>query len=555
MSNKRNRKTISQQVPSTAPADGIIAETPPADGQATAAPVVTTKGDDQPTITFNEFRRPEVKPTNKILEPLIYDLGSEGRKVSTLLTKCDVPEAELPSDLMRADLDLPEVSEIDTVRHFVRLSQMNFSIDKGFYPLGSCTMKYNPKIDEDTARLPGLANLHPLQEANTAQGALALMYQLQQWLAEIAGFSAASIQPAAGAHGELAGILMIRNYHLDRNDTKRTKILVPNSAHGTNPATSAMAGFTVVEIPSNEHGDVDLDVLRKEADDSVAGMMITVPSTLGVFDHNIKEIIKIVHACGGLMYMDGANMNSLLGVVKPGALGFDVMHYNLHKTFSTPHGGGGPGSGPVAVNDKLKDFLPGPIVTITEPEKDDTPPLYGWLLPPKSIGRLKAFHGNFGMHVRAYTYIRLHGAEGLKQIGQYAVLNANYLRVRLADTYKVPYNRMCGHEFVMEGHFHDAPDIHALDISKRLMDYGIHPPTNYFPLIVPEALLIEPTESESKETLDKFVDIMKQIAQEARETPDLLKSAPHVTPVSRVDEVKAAKDLVLCCRDIPEWAE
>jgi glycine dehydrogenase subunit 2 len=505
--------------------------------------------------SFNEFRRAQPTPANKLLEPLIYDLGSSGRKIDTLLTKCDVPETDLPADLLRADLDLPEVSEIDTVRHFVRLSQLNYAIDKGFYPLGSCTMKYNPKIDEDTARLPGLANLHPLQDAASAQGALSLMHQLQGWLAEIAGFAACSIQPAAGAQGELAGILIIRAYHQDRGDFKRTKILVPNSAHGTNPATSAMVGYKVVELPSDADGDVDLEVLRKEADDTVAGLMITVPSTLGVFDKHMKEIVQIVHDCGGLVYMDGANMNALLGVIKPGEIGFDVMHYNLHKTFSTPHGGGGPGSGPVAVNERLKDFLPGPIVGIVEPGTDDQAPRYGWVMPAKSIGRLKAFHGNFGMHVRAYTYIRLHGASGIRAIGRHSVLNANYLRVSLADTYKVPYNRMCGHEFVMEGRFADAPDIRALDISKRLMDYNIHPPTNYFPLIVKEALLIEPTESESKETLDTFVEVMQRIAMEAKESPQLLKDAPHTTPVNRVDEVKAARDLVLCCRPIPEWAE
>jgi len=493
----------------------------------------------------------------KVIEPLIYDLGSPGRFSPTLLPKSDVPEQPMPdADLLRADLDLPEVAELDVVRHFVKLSQMNHGIDKGFYPLGSCTMKYNPKIDEDTARLPGLAMLHPLQDASQTQGALMIMYTLQNWLAEISGFEGVSIQPAAGAHGEFAGILMIRAYHLDRGDTKRTKILVPNSAHGTNPATATMAGFQTIELKSNADGDVDLDDLRKYADDTVAGMMITVPSTLGVFDRNIKEIIKIIHDCGGLMYMDGANMNALLGVVKPGELGFDVMHYNLHKTFSTPHGGGGPGSGPVAVNSKLIPFLPGPIVAITEPANDENEaPLYGWYMPQKSIGRLKSFHGNFGMHIRAYTYIRLHGDDGIKAISQHAVLNANYLRVKLAETYKVPYNRMCGHEFVMEGRFADAPTIHALDISKRLMDYGIHPPTNYFPLIVPEALLIEPTESESKETLDNFVDVMKKIATEAKEQPELLQSAPHVTPVGRVDEVLAAKQLVLCCRPIPEFSE
>jgi len=372
-------------------------------------------------------------------------------------------------------------------------------------------------------------------------------------LAEISGFQACSLQPAAGAQGEFAGILMIRAYHQDRGDAKRTRILVPNSAHGTNPATSTMAGFSVVELPSNADGDVDLEALRAECDDTVAGMMITVPSTLGVFDKNILEIIEIIHGCGGLMYMDGANMNALLGVIKPGELGFDVMHFNLHKTFSTPHGGGGPGSGPVAVNDKLADFLPGPIVAVAEEANDEhVAPRYDWFTPAKSIGRLKAFHGNFGMHVRAYTYIRLHGREGINAISRHAVLNANYLRVLLADTYKVPYNRLCGHEFVMEGHFEDVPDIHALDISKRLMDYNIHPPTNYFPLIVPEALLIEPTESESKETLDNFVEVMKTIAAEAHENPDLLHSAPHITPVGRVDEVLAAKQLVLCCRPVPD---
>jgi glycine dehydrogenase subunit 2 len=497
----------------------------------------------------------ETKTQPTILEPLIYDLGAPGRRVTTLLTRCDVPESPLPTDLLRDSLDLPEVSELDVMRHYVRLSNMNHAIDKGFYPLGSCTMKYNPKIDEDTARIPGFAMLHPLQETYTIQGALALMYKLQSWLGEIAGFEACSIQPAAGAQGEFAGVLVMRAYHLDRGDTKRTRILVPNSAHGTNPATSAMAGLTVVELPSNADGDVDLDALRKEADDTVVGMMITVPSTLGVFDKNIKEIIKIVHDCGGLMYMDGANMNAMLGVVKPGELGFDVMHYNLHKTFSTPHGGGGPGSGPCAVNGKLKDFLPGPMVGILEEARNEADaPLYGWVTPVKSIGRLKAFHGNFGMHVRAYTYICVHGDDGLNAISRHAVLNANYLRVQLADTYQVPYNRICGHEVVLEGHFPDAPDIHALDISKRLMDFGIHPPTNYFPLIVPEALLIEPTESESKQTLDDFISVMKTIATEAKMNPEILHSAPHETPVSRVDEVLAAKQLVLCCRPIPEWA-
>ena len=482
----------------------------------------------------------------------IYDISVKGR-VGVKLPDCDVPTSALPADLLRDELDLPEVSELQVVRHFVNLSSLNHSIDKGFYPLGSCTMKYNPKINEDVARLPGFAHLHPLTDDESAQGALALMYTLQEWLAEIAGFDAVSLQPAAGAQGELAGILMIRKYHLDRGDTKRTKILVPNSGHGTNPATVSMAGLEVVELPSDENGDVSLDALRAACNDTVAGMMITVPSTLGLFEAHIVDVIKLVHACGGLMYMDGANMNSLLGIVKPGELGFDVMHYNLHKTFSTPHGGGGPGCGAVAVNTKLKDFRPGPVVEITEaPTADEEAPLYGLVMPPKSIGRLKAFHGNFGMHVRAYAYIATYGDQ-LKEVSRHAVLNANYVRANLRGVYPMTYDRICAHEFVMEGHFKEAPDVHALDISKRLMDYGIHPPTNYFPLIVPEALLIEPTETEDKATLDQFIDVMKTIAQEAKTQPELLHDAPHVTPVGRVDEVRAAKQLVLCCRPVPEW--
>ncbi len=486
-------------------------------------------------------------------EPLIYDMSVAGR-TSALLPALDVPETPLPKDLLRDTLDLPEVSELQVMRHFVRLSHLNHSIDTGFYPLGSCTMKYNPKINEDTARLPGFAQLHPRTDDEGAQGALALMHQLQTWLAEISGFQAVSLAPAAGAQGEFAGILMIRKYHQDRGDTKRTKILVPNSAHGTNPATVSMAGFEAVELPSDNNGDVDLAALRAACDDTIAGMMITVPSTLGLFEGHILDVIKAVHACGGLMYMDGANMNALMGAVKPGELGFDVMHYNLHKTFSTPHGGGGPGSGPVGVNDKLKPFLPGPVVEIVDEGSDEEPPLYGMKMPEKSIGRLKAFYGNFGMHVRAYTYIGIHGDSGIKDITRHAVLNANYIRVKLRDTYKVPYDRICAHEFVLEGHFEGVENVHALDISKRLMDYGIHPPTNYFPLIVPEALMIEPTETEDKATIDEFIDVMKKIATEAQTDPDLLRTAPHTAPVKRLDEVRAAKQLVLCCRPVPEWA-
>ncbi|NWF67472.1 MAG: aminomethyl-transferring glycine dehydrogenase subunit GcvPB [Chloroflexi bacterium] len=489
--------------------------------------------------------------------PTIYDISVPGRHGSKL-PDVDVPKSDMPADLLRADVRLPEVSELQVVRHFVDLSELNHAIDKGFYPLGSCTMKYNPKINEDMARLAGFAHLHPLADESGTQGALALMYELQNWLAEISGFKGTSLQPAAGAQGEFAGILMIRNYHLDRGEPQRTTILVPNSAHGTNPATCTMAGLNVKELPSDQDGNVDLEALRAAcAGDNaktIAGMMITVPNTLGLFEAHILEALEIVHAAGGLMYMDGANMNALLGVVKPGELGFDVMHYNLHKTFSTPHGGGGPGCGAVAVGEKLLPFLPGPLVQMIEAGTDDEAPLYGLRMPEKSIGRLKAFHGNFGMHVRAYTYIRMHGAEGLKRIARHAVLNANYIRVKLQNAYHVPYNRICGHEFVMEGHFKDVPDVHALDISKRLMDYGIHPPTNYFPLIVPEALLIEPTETEDKATLDEFIAAMLKIAQEAHETPELLTSAPHSTPVSRLDEVRAAKQLVLCCSPVRQAA-
>ena len=525
--------------------------------------------------------------TNELLQPLIYDIGSPGR-MGVNLPECDVPKVELPAALMREELALPEVGEVQVVRHFVKLSKLNYSIDQGLYPLGSCTMKYNPKINEDAARLPGFAQLHPLTDESGSQGALFLMHELQQWLGEISGFDAVSLTPAAGAQGEFAGILMIRQYHIDRGEGQRDLILVPNSAHGTNPATVTMAGMEVLELPADDRGNVDMDALHAACEgalrDRIAGMMITVPSTLGLFESTILEVIATVHDAGGLMYMDGANMNALMAAVKPGALGFDVMHYNLHKTFSTPHGGGGPGSGAVGVNAKLAPYLPGPIVEIVEgatadteepvgatyqvarnaqgndgrpngsplqaPQeegKSDEPPLYGFVMPEKSIGRMKAFHGNFGMHLRAYAYIRVYGDSGIRDVTRYAVLNANYLRARLMRTYTVPYPRYCGHEFVLEGHFADADDVHALDISKRLMDYGFHPPTNYFPLIVPEALLIEPTETEVKADLDEFVEAMEAIAEEARRDPELLRNAPHTAPVRRLDEVRAAKELVLCC--------
>lgn len=479
-------------------------------------------------------------------EPTIYELSSPGRH-GIRFPDSDVPLSKLPDGFVRDDLPLPELSELDVIRHFTHLSSLNYSIDSGYYPLGSCTMKYNPKINEDTARFPGFAFSHPLQPVETVQGNLALMFQLQEWLREISGFAAVSLQPAAGAQGELVGILIIRAYHLDRGDTKRTKIIVPDSAHGTNPASSAIVGFEVVNVPTTKEGNVDLDALRAVCDDTTAGLMLTNPNTLGLFDCNVLDVIKIVHAAGGLVYGDGANLNALLGIGRPGDMGFDVMHYNLHKTFSTPHGGGGPGSGPVGVTQALADFLPDPVVGIIEEATEDLAPLYGFLKPAKTIGRVKSFYGHFGMMVRAYTYIAMHGAEGIRKIAEHAVLNANYLLARLRDTYFVPYDRICMHEFVMEGRFDDAPDIHALDIAKRLMDYNFHPPTNYFPLIVREALMIEPTETENKQTLDQFADVLIKIAEEARTQPELLKSAPHNTPVSRLDEVKAAKELVLCC--------
>lgn len=480
-------------------------------------------------------------------EPLIFDLSSPGRKAVSM-PDSDVPHTDLPKGFVRENLPLPEVSEIDVVRHFVRLSQLNYSIDTGFYPLGSCTMKYNPKVNEDAARLAGFAFSHPLQDQELSQGNLALMYEVQEWLKEIGGFSGVSLQPAAGAHAELAGLLIIAAYHRDRGDHKRKAILVPDSAHGTNPASTIMAGLDLIELPSDDRGNIDLDKLKEVCDETIAGVMLTNPNTLGLFEEHVQEVAKQVHDCGGLLYGDGANMNPLLGIVRPGELGFDILHYNLHKTFSTPHGGGGPGSGPVGVSEHLVDFLPGPVVDVVDPGDEEHPPLFGLVTPEKSIGRVKAFHGHYGMIVRAYTYMRMLGKSGLRAVADYAVLSANYLRVKLRDTYHIPYDRICMHEFVAEGCWPDVKDIHALDISKRLMDFGIHPPTNYFPLIVHEALMIEPTETESIETLDAFVEAMLKIAEEAKSNPELVQTAPHTTPFGRLDEVKAARQLVLCCR-------
>jgi glycine dehydrogenase subunit 2 len=483
-------------------------------------------------------------------EPTIFEISSPGR-AGVQFQASDVPSYELPEEFHRNNLPMPEVSEFDVIRHFTRLSKLNYCIDSGFYPLGSCTMKYNPRINEVTARLAGFAKIHPLQPPETVQGSLALMFELQNWLGEISGFPGMTLQPAAGAHGEYVGVMIIRAYHRDRNDKKRTKMIIPDSAHGTNPASSSMSGFDVVHVATDANGNVDIDALRKVCDENTAGLMLTNPNTLGLFEQDVVEVVNIVHEAGGLVYGDGANLNALLGVVRPGDLGIDIMHFNLHKTFSTPHGGGGPGSGPVGVTENLIDFLPCPVVGIIEEGSEEFPPLYGFIEPTKSIGRMKSFYGHFGMMVRAYTYISMYGKNELKKIAEGAVLNANYLLALLKDTYKVAYDRICMHEFVLEGHWPEAPGIHALDIAKRLMDYNFHPPTNYFPLIVPEALMIEPTETESKQTLDLFADAMLKIADEAKNQPELLKSAPHSTPIGRLDEVKAAKDLVLCCW-IPE---
>lgn len=477
----------------------------------------------------------------KGLEPLIFEVSKPGRKAYSL-PALDVPvrslDSLLPEEQLRKEpAELPEVSEVDLVRHFTRLSQLNFGVDIGFYPLGSCTMKYNPKINEEVASLDGFTGIHPYVPEDLAQGCLELMYRLQNYLAEIAGMEKVSLQPAAGAHGELTGILIIRAYHKSRNDHKRTKILVPDSAHGTNPASAALGGFTVVEIHSDERGGVSIKDLDEAMDETVAGLMLTNPNTLGLFDENIEEIEHIVHSRGGLLYYDGANANAILGISRPGDMGFDVLHFNLHKTFSTPHGGGGPGSGPVAVKSFLEPFLPVPTVVL---DGDKYRLDYD---RPQSIGRIKSFYGNFLVMVKAYAYIRALGPDGLKEASEDAVLNANYVLRRILEYYDLPYDRHCKHEFVVSPtRIKKETGVRTLDISKRLLDYGFHPPTNYFPLIVDEALMVEPTETESKETLDAFADALIAIAKEAYEDPEMVKSAPHNTVVGRLDEAAAARN-------------
>jgi glycine dehydrogenase subunit 2 len=474
---------------------------------------------------------------------LIFEISRKGRKSYTL-PECDVPDADIESILpdeykRKSDPVLPEVSEVDVIRHFTLLSNKNYGVDSGFYPLGSCTMKYNPKINEDMSKNPHFTDVHPYQPEGTVQGCLELMYDLSHMLSEISGMDEVTLHPAAGAHGELTGLMIIKAYHESRGDFQRKKIIVPDSAHGTNPASAAVAGFEIVEVKSDAKGAVDLESLKSVLDNSTAGLMLTNPSTLGLFESNIKEIAELVHNAGGLLYYDGANMNAIMGITRPGDMGFDVVHLNLHKTFSTPHGCGGPGSGPVGVKKDLIPFLPVPVI-----EKSDDKFILNYD-KPQTIGKIKGFYGNFGVMVRAYTYILTMGGEGLKKASEMAVLNANYMKEKLKKYYNLPFDQVCKHEFVLGGLITDNHEISTLDVAKRLLDYGYHPPTIYFPLIVDNAIMIEPTETESVETLDLFIDAMIKIAWEAKETPDLLKTAPMNTPVRRLDEVKAARTPVL----------
>jgi glycine dehydrogenase subunit 2 len=469
---------------------------------------------------------------------LSFDRSRPGRTAVTL-PECDVPLTPLPSpSLLRDDLPLPEMSQPEIVRYFTNLACLNYSVDTGFYPLGSCTMKYNPKLHEDLARLPGFAHIHPLQPAETVQGALALMHELQTFLAEISGMDSVSLTPAAGAHGELTSILTVRAY-LESRGEKRQRVLLPDSAHGTNPATISAVGFQCRSVASDADGNTDVNALAEALGDDVAAFMMTLPNTLGLFDRNILKIAEMVHACGAQLYCDGANLNALLGRVKVGDLGFDVVQTNLHKTFSTPHGGGGPGSGPVAVKSHLAPFLPSPAV-VRNPDGR-----FALQDPERSIGKMLAFHGNFDIMVRAYAYIRSLGATGLREVSENAVLNANYLLACLRSAYHLPYQRRCLHEVVFSGSRQKAQGVHTADVAKRLIDFGFHPPTVYFPLIVDEALMIEPTETESKETLDAFCEVMLAIAREAEDEPELLRSAPHDAPLGRLDEAGAARHPVL----------
>jgi glycine dehydrogenase subunit 2 len=476
-------------------------------------------------------------------QPLIFEYSTSGR-VGYSLPEMDVPEMDikslLPEGYLRdEEAQLPEVSELDIMRHYTALSRRNHGVDSGFYPLGSCTMKYNPKINENVARYNGFAHIHPLQDESSVQGALELMYDLQQHLVEITGMDEVTLQPAAGAHGEWTGLMLIRAYHEANGDTNRNKVIIPDSAHGTNPASATVAGLEIVTVKSNDNGLIDLEDLKLVADEDTAALMLTNPNTLGLFEENIVEVAEIVHAAGGKVYYDGANLNAVLSKARPGDMGFDVVHLNLHKTFTGPHGGGGPGSGPVGVKTDLIPFLPKPIITKQGEE---------YVLDydrPQSIGRVKPYYGNFGINVRAYTYIRSMGPDGLKAVTEYAVLNANYMMRRLGEHYDLPFDRHCKHEFVLSGRRQKKLGVRTLDIAKRLLDFGYHPPTIYFPLNVEECIMIEPTETESKETLDSFIDTMIQIAKEAEENPEIVQEAPHTTVVGRLDETTAARKPIL----------
>ncbi|PKQ38917.1 MAG: glycine dehydrogenase (aminomethyl-transferring) [Actinobacteria bacterium HGW-Actinobacteria-1] len=473
-----------------------------------------------------------------VARPLIFEIGSpESRCVEA--PTLDVPDidmaATLGSGARSRAVRLPHVTEIEIARHYQHLASVNFGVDSGFYPLGSCTMKYNPRIDEWACRLPGFSAIHPYQPAESVQGALGLMHGLQDALGEISGLPAVSLQPAAGAHGELTALMAIRAYHVANGDARK-RVIIPDTAHGTNPATVAMCGYSVTQVPSNDRGGVDLEALKAALDTDVAALMLTNPNTLGLFDENIVAITDMVHAVGALAFCDGANLNAILGKVRPGDMGFDAMHINLHKTFATPHGGGGPGAGPVCVTDALAEFLPGPVVV------KDADGSFALATPARSIGRIKAFLGNFGVLVRAYTYIRALGAEGITEVSEQAVLSANYVKERLRGAFDLAYDRTCMHEFVLSGERQRKQHgVRTLDMAKRLLDHGVHPPTVYFPLLVHEAIMIEPTETESLEVLDEFVDAMLAIAREVEENPEMLHEAPYTTPVRRLDEAAAVK--------------
>ncbi|MFJ7828770.1 aminomethyl-transferring glycine dehydrogenase subunit GcvPB [Peribacillus sp. NPDC097284] len=476
-------------------------------------------------------------------QSLIFEISTAGR-IGYSLPEMDVADTPLeeilPVEYIRTEeAELPEVSELDIMRHYTALSKRNHGVDSGFYPLGSCTMKYNPKINENVARYNGFAHIHPYQDPETVQGALELLFDLQEHLTEITGMDQVTLQPAAGAHGEWTGLMMIRAFHEANGDVKRTKVIVPDSAHGTNPASATVAGLETITVKSNEFGLVDLEDLKRVVGPDTAALMLTNPNTLGLFEENILEMAQLVHDAGGKLYYDGANLNAVLSKVRPGDMGFDVVHLNLHKTFTGPHGGGGPGSGPVGVKSDLIPYLPKPIVT---KEGDQFVLDYD---RPQSIGRVKPYYGNFGINVRAYTYIRSMGPDGLKAVTENAVINANYMMRRLEPFFDLPYNRHCKHEFVLSGRRQKQLGVRTLDIAKRLLDFGYHPPTIYFPLNVEEGMMIEPTETESKETLDAFIDAMIQIAKEAEETPEIVQEAPHTTVIKRLDETLAARKPIL----------